>query len=118
MNPDTKQLLLTFAAGRLQTLAASLAAILVAHGVIASSDTAMVIQIIIGLAMYGATEFVGWWMESGRALAATQLARLQSHVEAIPHVSAVPASPAVATQVIATNEAIAVAKTEAATGKP
>jgi hypothetical protein len=77
MDPNTKQLILTFLAGRLQTLAASLAAILVAHGAIAQSDTSAVIQIIIGLASYVASEFVGWWMEKGRALAAAQLARLQ-----------------------------------------
>lgn len=115
MDPTTKQLIVTFAAGRLQTLAASLAAILVAHGAIAPTDTEMVVQIIIGVASYGAVEFWGWYMEKGRAILAAQLARLQARVEAIPHVSAVPTSPEVETQVVATNAAISIAKTTATT---
>jgi hypothetical protein len=75
-------------AGQVRHVLSGTGASLVISGIASAGglDTEAVTKIVTGAIIYGASAGWSWWQKSGPAFVAAQLARLKSHVAAIPTV--------------------------------
>ena len=87
MDQTTLDFLKTVGAGQLRHALTGAGAALVAKGVLQSDQEGAFVQIGMGAGAYLVGAVWSWWQKDGRDLAKAQLARLRTHVAAIPTVA-------------------------------